>query len=203
MNCKKCERYYTTYIDRQLNDKQEELFEKHLESCSHCKDEFARFKKIVSVTVDLPVLQPSSDFDRILQTKLADDEAVTSLRSPYRWNFVYALVVVCLFIAIAGVYVHNFLEHQLDKKQIIANRKIMPMIPVNTDNSIITHFVMPNVPTIQINLPVSNHKNVEEPYGTKDYILPKVIYSSQNERNTDYVLEKVSFTDDNEKGYWR
>lgn len=203
MNCKKCERYFSAYIDNGLDEKQQGQFRKHLESCSHCRDEYAKFKKIVLLTTEFPIMQPSLDFDKTLQAKLAEDKAAVRFKSHYRWNFAFAIVAVCLFIATAGVYVHNFLERQFDNKQILVNRKIMPIVPIKANNNITTHFVMPNVPTIQINLPVSNHKSIEKRDETRNYVLPKVIYSSENKQETDYVLEKVSFSDDNEKGYWR
>jgi len=207
MNCKNCEKYFSAYIDNKIDDKiddkNQEQFKRHLENCNHCKDELAKFKKIVSLTTDLPVILPSFDFDRTLQAKLAEDESAIRYGSHYRWNFAFAITAICLFIAIAGLYVHNFLEHHLDSRHIIVDRQTVPMVSVNVNDNTIKHFVMPNIPTIQVITPVSSNKNVEKNDEIRSFVLPKVIYSSQNEQETDYVLEKVSFTDNNDKGYWR
>ena len=202
MNCKKCEKCFSAYIDNQLNNEQREQFERHLESCDHCTKEFVRFKKIVSLTTDLPEIKPSSIFDKVLYSKLADDETSVPFRPLKRRNFIYAFVAVCLFIAVAGVYVHNYLSHQQDRKQMMAGRKYIPIIPSNTNDNVLTHVLMPNVPTIRVSIPVSNYEDKQNIYRTRDFVLPQVIHSSQNEPDRDYVLETVSFTDDSKEGYW-
>lgn len=199
MNCRKCERYFSAYMDNQIDDKQRGQFERHLESCSRCAEEFARFKRVVTLTVETPMIQPSPHFERSLKAKLANNESDAQSRSTYHWNYAFAFVMLCLLIALTGIYVHDYVGYERNNKQIMAGREFVPTIRINTGDNTLTNFVMPNVPTIQVSAPAFNHLEIED---AGDFVLPQVTHSSQYEQNIDYVLEKVSLISDDNKGVW-
>jgi len=186
-------------MDNQIDDKQRGQFEKHLESSNRCTEEFARFKRVVALTVEIPMIQPSPYFERSLKAKLVNNESDAQSRSTYHWNYAFAFVMLCLLIALTGIFVYDYVGYEHNNKQIIAGREFTPTIHINKGNNTLTNFVMPNVSTIQVSSPAFNHLEIED---ARDFVLPQVTHSSQYEQNIDYVLEKVSLANDDNKGVW-
>ena len=61
MNCEKYQKLMMGYMDDELTAKEREEFEKHLEECIHCKQEFARFRDLKEL-MDIASHQTPEDF---------------------------------------------------------------------------------------------------------------------------------------------
>ncbi len=201
MNCKKCKKTFSTYLDGQLDSEQKLRFENHLEICARCAEDFAKFKKVISLTGELPVIQLSSNFDRALQEKLNESEPKKRYAFPFRQRYAtIALAFACLvLISIIGFHLMDYQQNQ-KTQQIIAGRETDHIIADRYGN--LRTFVMPNVPSINVTQNLNN-VGFYEKHLAKDFILPQVTHASEDNQNTDYVLKKAKLINASEEGFWQ
>lgn len=201
MNCKKCKKIFSTYLDGQLDSEQKSRFENHLQICDRCAEDFAKFKKVISLTGGLPVIQLSSNFDTALQEKMSKSYTKKRYASPFRQRYAtIALGLACLvLISIIGFHLIDYQQNPKTQR-IIAGRETDHIIADRHGN--LRTFVMPSVPSINIAQDL-NSVGFYEKHLAKDFILPQVIHASEDKQNTDYVLKKARLINASEEGFWQ
>jgi len=204
MICRKCKNLFSAYLDNDLKAQERRRFEDHLAKCEDCAKAFNDFRQVVELTTDLPALQPSADFDRILRAKMTDVESVEGRGWLFSHRSVIAIGVACLLLIVAafGTYMYKSgrTDHQ-DRKgpaQIAIGREVIPMVSSHADENIFTNFVMPSVPNILINkqdMQDTDMATSEDYRETRTYVLPSVTgrYTRVKGRSgTNYVIKPVS-----------
>ena len=76
MNCQKIKKLLNPYIDKTLDTATAQQVDEHLETCSACREEYLKLKKIVSVLNSISI-QPTSapaDFTQNLMVKISQEE---------------------------------------------------------------------------------------------------------------------------------
>lgn len=68
--CALCRKNIVAYLDRELPEHQTRTFAKHLEGCPDCRHELAQLQEALQQLPALPLIQPSSDYDRIFWDKI-------------------------------------------------------------------------------------------------------------------------------------
>ena len=204
MTCKKCEKLFSSCLDGDPDIEERRRFEDHLEECEQCSAEFARFKKVVTLTAGLPPIHPSRDFDSSLRAKLADSEGVTRLGWLFGRRAVATFGVICLLLAMAfGTYMYriNRKGHQSEDERIefLVGREIVPMVRSHTDENILTNFVIPTVPAVRTSGSSSDDIDTatyEDRQETRTFVLPFIMdeHPAQDEPDTNYVLKSISLT---------
>lgn len=69
-NCKWFEKFFSDYIDGQLDSKMILDLESHLKDCPNCMEIIQRMKKIGKNLQNLPRLKTSNDFETVLRTRI-------------------------------------------------------------------------------------------------------------------------------------
>jgi hypothetical protein len=69
-DCKWFEKFFSDYIDGQLDSKMLLELEDHLKDCPHCVEIIQRMKSISSRLQNLDQLKTSSDFETVLRTRI-------------------------------------------------------------------------------------------------------------------------------------
>ena len=72
MNCLMAEERFSACLEDELDYQTIREFEAHLANCSSCQTEYATFRKSVKFLQQMPRIEPSFDFDRNLQSKIAN-----------------------------------------------------------------------------------------------------------------------------------
>ena len=58
MNCNEYKDLLTAYLDNELSDEQKAGLEKHLQTCQSCKVELDEFRKLISITDEITLMEP-------------------------------------------------------------------------------------------------------------------------------------------------
>ena len=133
MNCSMAEERFSAYLEDELDYQTIKEFESHLSTCNSCKTEFAVFRKSVNLLHQMPRIEPSFEFDRNLQSKIADFEVdkvptwrqiLGSLRARRVWAF--GGIAAILLIVLVGAY---FYPSGLDRYE-----STVPKIVIETDS---------------------------------------------------------------------
>ena len=101
MTCTRCQKLFSKYMDDDLSVEERRGVEDHLAKCNRCSAEFAGFREVVTLTADLPRIQPSPDFDASLRARLAKMEVPRHSKALYkRRPITVALGLVCLLLVV-------------------------------------------------------------------------------------------------------
>lgn len=198
MNCRGYQKLFSAYLDGYLSVGKRLRLQDHLEECEHCAEELARVREVIALTNRLPKIQPSPDFDRVLQTKLSDSESVTAFSLLFGRRAIAVFGAVCLLlIVISSAYLYRIRRGSREGEG--GNiREIAPMVQDYTDEDVLTRFVMPNVPATRTGDPELGDIGVtiirdwrEQP---RNFILPSIAGDSaaQSGLNRNYVIKRVS-----------
>jgi hypothetical protein len=187
MNCKKAEQSFSAYLENELDSKTKMKLEQHLKECEPCAYEWRIFQNTLCIVKNMPVIEPSSNFDRKLQLRLISEDSHKisfnkRLFGSLRNNPAFALsgilaIVVMLF---AGLYAY-----------------ISSPSGVSNNNEFMVHYVMPEIhPKEQIEQWRDFNPEPKEQFS--DISLPKrdLVQTSHKNFNTNYILRTVTFTSD-------
>ncbi len=198
MNCKRYQKLFSAYLDGYLSVGKRLRLQEHLEECEHCEEELARVTEVVALTNRLPRVQPSPDFDRVLQRKLSDSRSSMAFSLLFGRRAIAIFGAICLLlVVISSVYLYRIRRgsHEGEDGRI---HEIVPMVQDYTDENVLTRFIMPNVPATRTNSPEFEDIGAttirdwqEEP---RTFILPSIAGdgAAQSELNRNYVIKRVS-----------
>ncbi len=113
MNCLKAEEQFSAYLEDELDYQAVRAFEAHLSACESCRREFTLFRESLDLLHQLPQVEPSTEFDVVLQTRLAD----TQVESIPFWQRVFQSLhgqtrlalsaIAVLLVMVAGFYFYR------------------------------------------------------------------------------------------------
>ncbi len=198
MNCRRYQKLFSAYLDGYLSVGKRLRLQDHLEECERCAEELARVREVVALTDRLPKIQPSPDFDRVLQTKLSDSRSATGFSLLFGRRAIAVFGVICLLlIMLSSVYFYRIRRGSREGED--GNiHEIAPMVQDYTDENVLTRFVMPNVPATRTgsselgDISVTTTRDwQEEP---RSFILPSIAgdRAAQSGLNRSYVIKRVS-----------
>ena len=160
MNCLMAEEHFSAYLEDELDYRTIKEFEAHLTDCGSCSNEFALFRKSVNLLHQLPRIEPSSDFDRSMQSRVggldvdrtpAWHQLLDSLRTRPVWAF--SGIATILLVGLLTAY---FYQNGLD-----GYKPSSPGIVFETDSSPTYRPVVridtlepPALPVHQVNVPL-------------------------------------------------
>ena len=110
MNCLMAEERFSACLEDELDYQTIREFEAHLANCSSCQTEYATFRKSVKFLQQMPRIEPSFDFDRNLQSMIANSDVdkvpswhriLNSLRARPVWAF--GGIAAILLLALVGL----------------------------------------------------------------------------------------------------
>ena len=120
MNCLKAEEQFSAYFEDELDYRAIKAFEAHLNACESCRREFTLFRESLNLLHQLPQIEPSTEFNTALQTRLANIqiESIPFWRRvlhPLQGQVGLALNgVAVLLVMFVGIYLY---QKTLDKPQ--------------------------------------------------------------------------------------
>jgi hypothetical protein len=200
MVCRKCKKLFSAYLDGDLDTRERHRFEDHLAECERCAVDFAGFKEVIALTTDLPQIQPSPDFDRTLQAKLADSEDKRGFSPLFGRHPIAIIGMICVLLTFTfGDHMYKDRQNENRHMRSPIGREIMPMVRSHADENIFTNFVIPSVPAINAKgwetedfvmiAPEDNQEN-------RTFVLPFVMDErAQHRTDTNYVIKSISFID--------
>ena len=74
MNCQKIKKLLNPYIDQALEQKTAQQVEEHLKSCSACRQEYQRLKKIVTSLNSFSPQTAPADFTQNIMAKISQEK---------------------------------------------------------------------------------------------------------------------------------
>ena len=126
MNCLKAEEQFSAYIEDELDYQAVRTFEAHLNTCESCRQEFTLFRESLDLLHQLPQIEPSTDFDTALKTRLAD----TQVESIPFWGRVFQPLhgqirfvlsgVAVMLVMVAGFYFYQKTSINPESVEIVA-----------------------------------------------------------------------------------
>jgi hypothetical protein len=198
MNCRRYQKLFSAYLDGYLSVRKRHRLQEHLEECEHCAKELARVREVVALTNGLPKIQPSPDFDRVLQAKLSDSKSATAFSLLFGRRAIAIFGAICLLlIVISSVYLYRIRRGSHESED-GSMHEIAPVAQDYTDENVLTRFVMPNVPATRTGSLELGDISVtttgdwqEEP---RTFILPSIAgdRAVQSELNRNYVIKRIS-----------
>ena len=160
MNCLMAEEHFSAYLEDELDYRTIKEFEAHLTDCGSCSSEFALFRKSVNLLHQLPRIEPSSDFDRSMQSRVGNldvdripawHQLLDSLRTRPVWAFSGFATIL-----LVGLLTAYFYQNGLD-----GYKPSSPGIVFETDSSPTYRRVVridtlepPALPVHQVNVPL-------------------------------------------------
>ena len=187
MNCLMAEEHFSAYLEDELAYQTIKEFETHLTECGSCSSEFVAFRKSVSLIHQLPRIEPSSDFDRTVQSRVGDldvdrvpvwHQILDSLRARPVWAF--SGIAAILLVALVSAY---FYQSGLDVYKPSAPRIVVDTDPIPAFRRVdrMDNPGLMALPVRQVNVPLDIGREVSEwrPQRTQqNFILQTVNYSS-------------------------
>jgi len=108
MNCDRAKELLSDYLNGDLASAERALLEKHIESCSSCRAELRKLKRLRSILTSFPYVDPPSDFtQRVLASYYARKKKASPLRNFFlgglqpKRAFGYAAIALLLVFAFA------------------------------------------------------------------------------------------------------
>lgn len=74
MECKKFRDLFSDYIDHQLNKEELKIFEKHMEECTECRNEFYKFEKMLLKLKQIKDFEPPKVLKSKIMTSVMSEE---------------------------------------------------------------------------------------------------------------------------------
>ena len=204
MACGKYGKLFSAYLEGDLNVRKRRHFENHLAECRFCMTEFDRFRKVVALTGDLPVIQPSQNFDEILRDRLSNSGVPAGFRMSFGRSTVAIVGAICFVLALViGGYLYKRpgggLQSKDDRLETLVGTEITPTMRSLTDEAVLRKFVMPSVPitaTARLESGDSNAAIPEHWQEPRSFVLPFVTdeTAERSEMSINYIIKRVSST---------
>jgi len=151
------------YVDGRLKESERLEVEKHLSTCAPCRVRVEEFQSVSGLLDELPVIEPSPEFDTRVRALVAAEPVKQSWWS---WLHVSPRVAfaasMLLFAAIwLGVYRQPQPPLPWNGNQQIADEQMMQDLPVLEDHDVLTNFE----PLKELPPPVQNDEdqNTQQP----------------------------------------
>ncbi len=142
MSCEKIASRMLGYIDGRLKESERADVEKHLASCSPCALRVEEFRAVSGLLDDLPVIEPSPEFDARVRALVAAEPVKTDWWAWLRVSPRIALVASALLIAALwlGFYPRPQQNLPWGGNPQMADEQMMQDLPVLEDHDVLANF---------------------------------------------------------------
>lgn len=140
MSCEKMASRILGYLDGRLNESERLEVEKHLASCAPCSVRVNEFRAVSGLLDELPVIEPSPEFDVRVRARVAAEPVKESWWAWLRVSPRVAFAASMLLLAAAwmGYTSRNMIAPPIDMQQ--ADAQMMQDLPVLEDNDVLSNF---------------------------------------------------------------
>lgn len=140
MSCEKMASRILGYLDGRLNESERLGVEKHLASCAPCSVRVNEFRAVSGLLDELPVIEPSPEFDVRVRARVAAEPVKESWWAWLRVSPRVAFAASMLLLAAAwmGYTSRNMIAPPIDMQQ--ADAQMMQDLPVLEDNDVLSNF---------------------------------------------------------------
>jgi anti-sigma factor RsiW len=140
MNCEKMASRILGYLDGRLNESERLDVEKHLASCAPCSVRVNEFRAVSGLLDELPVIEPSLEFDLRVRARVAAEPVKESW---WAWlkvspRVAFAASMLLLAVVWLGYSSHNITAPPIDMQQ--ADAQMMQDLPVLEDHDVLSNF---------------------------------------------------------------
>lgn len=141
MSCERMESRILGYVDGRLKDSERLEVEKHLAACAPCRLRVEEFRAVSGLLEELPVIEPSPEFDTRVHALVAAEPVKQSW---WAWLHVsprVAFAASMLLLAAIWLGVYRQPQQQFPfKDPQVADEQMMQDLPVLEDHDVITNF---------------------------------------------------------------
>ncbi|MGB7849167.1 MAG: zf-HC2 domain-containing protein [Candidatus Acidiferrum sp.] len=161
MSCEKMASRILGYVDGRLKDSERLEAEKHLAACVPCRVRVEEFRAVSGLLDELPVIEPSPEFDVRVRALVAAEPAKQDWWAWLRVSPRVAFAASTLLLA--TLYLGIFGRQQVSplpwNNPITADEQMMQDLPVLEDHDVISNFE----PLKELPPPVQNDEPPDEP----------------------------------------
>ena len=142
MNCLKAEEQFSAYIEDELDYQAVRTFEAHLNACESCRREFTLFRESLDLLHQLPQIEPSTEFNAALKTRLADTQVESTpflgrVLQPLHGQIRFALSgVAVMLVMVAGFYFYQKTSINPELVEIVAAPEASSRAPLADERRI-------------------------------------------------------------------
>lgn len=119
MKCAEVENYITDYIDGNLDKDTRNDIEKHLTTCSNCREVEKQYREMLQVISDTPEEEPApslrSDFYKMLQRETGKMNDTEKRIVPKKYLFLFGRIAAGLALLIAGTFIGMLIQKGFQK----------------------------------------------------------------------------------------
>ena len=151
------------YVDGRLKESEKLELEKHLSACAPCRVRVEEFRSVSGLLDELPVIEPSPEFDTRVRALVAAEPVKQSW---WAWLHVspriaFAASMLLLAAIWLGVYRQPQPAWPGNGNQQVADEQMMQDLPVLEDHDVLTNFE----PLKELPPPVQNEEeqNTQQP----------------------------------------
>jgi anti-sigma factor RsiW len=162
MSCERMESRILGYVDGRLKESERLELEKHLSTCAPCRVRVEEFRSVSGLLDELPVIEPSPEFDTRVRALVAAEPVKQSW---WAWLHVSPRVAFAAsMLLLAGIWLGVYRQPQVQlpwSNPQVADEQMMQDLPVLEDHDVLTNFE----PLKELPPPVQNEEdqNTQQP----------------------------------------
>ena len=107
MDCEKIRDLFSEYIEHQLEEKETVLFEKHMEECQQCRNEFYKFEKMIIRLKAIKDIDPPKELKDKIMKKVVSEENKKLTAKIINFRKYASVAAVFLILVFGFVYYKN------------------------------------------------------------------------------------------------
>ena len=192
MNCLMAEEHFSAYLEDEMDYRTIKEFEAHLTDCESCSSEFALFRKSVNLLHQLPRIEPSSNFNHSVQSRVGNldvdrvpawNQMLDYLRTRPVWAFGGITTILLVSLFSAYLYYSYQKDYNTASPGIVFGSDPSPTYrPVpNIDNQ-----EPPTLPIHQVNVPID--------FGSGGFFGREVLEWRPQRTQQNFILQTVNYS---------
>jgi anti-sigma factor RsiW len=141
MSCQRMESRILGYIDGRLKESERQDVEKHLAACAPCRLRVEEFRAVSGLLDELPVIEPSPEFDTRVRALVAAEPVKQSWWAWLKVSPRIAFAAAALLLATLWFGIHNGQQQPaLPWNPQEADAQMMQDLPVLEDHDLLSNF---------------------------------------------------------------
>lgn len=141
MSCEKMESRILGHVDGRLKENERQEVEKHLAGCAPCRMRVEEFRAVSGLLDELPVIEPSPEFDVRVRARVAAEPVKQSW---WAWMRVSPRVAFAASMLLLAALWFGFYQRpqtpQLPWNPVEADAQMMQDLPVLEDHDLLSNF---------------------------------------------------------------
>jgi len=141
MSCERMESRILGYLDGRLKESEKLEVEKHLAKCAPCRLRVEEFRAVSGLLEELPVIEPSPEFDMRVHALVAAEPVKQSW---WVWLHVQPRVAFAAsMLLLAAIWLGHYRQPQTQSPwndPVVADEQMMQDLPVLEDHDVLSNF---------------------------------------------------------------